>query len=96
MQHDIQFYNNFIENKERLNVEKATKNINIPHLIFHGDGDIAVPVEHAKNLHLWNPTSELVIIKNADHVFGAKQPWIEDEFPEDFKLVLKKTIDFLK
>ena len=96
MPHDIQFYNNFIENKERLNVEKATKNINIPHLIFHGDGDIAVPVEHAKNLHLWNPTSELVIIKNADHVFGAKQPWIEDEFPEDFKLVLKKTIDFLK
>lgn len=96
MPHYIQFYNNFIENRERLNVEKATKKLSIPHLIFHGDGDFAVPVQHGKNLHAWNPKSELVIIPNANHVFGAKQPWTEKEFPEDFELVLKKTLEFLK
>ncbi|MFY0630515.1 MAG: alpha/beta fold hydrolase [Flavobacteriaceae bacterium] len=96
MPHYIQFYNNYIENKELLDVEKATKKINIPHLIFHGDGDLAVPVIHGKNLHRWNPNSELVIIPNANHVFGAKQPWTEEKFPEDFKIVLEKTIAFLK
>tara|TARA_R110001632_G_scaffold11422_2_gene41224 strand:+ start:1307 stop:2149 length:843 start_codon:yes stop_codon:yes gene_type:complete len=96
MPHYIQFYNNFIENKERLDVEKAAKKINIPHLIIHGDGDLAVPVQHGKNLHQCNPESELVIIPNANHVFGAKQPWIEEKFPEDFRLVLEKTIAFLK
>jgi pimeloyl-ACP methyl ester carboxylesterase len=96
MPHYIQFYNNFIEHRDRLNVEKAVKKITIPHLIFHGDGDIAVPVIHGKNLHAWNPNSELIIIPDANHVFGAKQPWIEKEFPEDFEEVLKKTIEFLK
>lgn len=96
MPHFIQFYNNYIENKEFLNVEKATKNINIPHLIFHGDGDLAVPVVHGQNLHAWNPKSELVIVPNANHVFGAKQPWADEEFPKDFKIVLEKTIAFLK
>lgn len=95
MPHYIQFYNNYIENKELLNVEKATKKITIPHLIFHGDGDVAVPVFHGENLHQWNPNSELVIIPNANHVFGAKQPWTDEKFPEDFKIVLEKTIEFL-
>ncbi|MBL4604202.1 MAG: alpha/beta fold hydrolase [Flavobacteriaceae bacterium] len=96
MPHYIQFYTNYIENKELLNVENATKKINIPHLIFHGDGDLAVPVHHGQNLHAWNPKSELVIIPGANHVFGAKQPWTDEKFPKDFKMVLEKTIQFLK
>ena len=96
MPHYIQFYNNFIKHRERLNVEKAVKKITIPHLIFHGNGDVAVPVIHGKSLHAWNPNSELVIIPNANHVFGAKQPWTEKEFPKDFEEVLEKTIEFLK
>jgi len=96
MPHYIQFYNNFIENMERLSVEAATKKIAIPHLIFHGDGDLAVPVEHGENLHSWNPNSELVVIPGANHVFGAKQPWVHEEFPENFLVVLEKTITFLK
>lgn len=96
MPHYIQFYENYIQNKERLNIENASKNINIPHLIIHGDGDDAVPFFHAENIHSWNPKSELINIPNANHVFGAKQPWTEETFPEDFKIVLEKTIAFLK
>ena len=96
MPHYIQFYENFIENKKELNIENACKQIQIPHLIIHGDGDTSVPVQHAQNLHTWNPKSELFIISNANHVFGAKQPWTEKEFPEHFQLVLEKTIEFLK
>ena len=69
MPHYIQFYENYIQNKERLSLENAARNINVPHLIFHGDGDFAVPVSHGQNLHTWNPNSELVIIPDANHVF---------------------------
>ena len=96
MPHYIQFYENYIENKERLTIEIATKKITIPHLIIHGDGDTSVPVQHGKNLHQWNPSSRLIIIPKANHVFGAKQPWLEDQFPNDFELVLKETINFIK
>lgn len=96
MPHYIQFYENFIEHQEVLNVETATKKITVPHLIIHGDGDHSVPVKHAKNLHRWNPSSVMKIIPNANHVFGAKQPWLENHFPKDFELVLKKTINFIK
>ncbi|MEQ6123178.1 alpha/beta fold hydrolase [Pseudotenacibaculum sp. MALMAid0570] len=95
MPHYIQFYEDFIKNKERLNIKTACKNITIPHLIIHGDGDIAVPFSHAEKLHEWNPNSELCKVSNANHVFGAKQPWEASTFPEDFDFVLKKTFEFL-
>ena len=96
MPHYIQFYHNYIENKDRLSVQKAAERIRIPHLIIHGDGDTSVPVNHAHNLHQWNPNSEICIISEANHVFGAKQPWTESNFPKDFDLVLEKTFQFLK
>ncbi|MDT7832396.1 alpha/beta fold hydrolase [Flavobacteriaceae bacterium S356] len=96
MPHYIQFYENYIANKTYLDVQKASENSTIPHLIIHGDGDMAVPIFHAQNLHTWSSTSELYIIPEANHVFGAKQPWTEDEFPKDFQKVLTATFGFLK
>ena len=95
MPHYIQFYNNYIKNKKRLDIQKATRKITIPQLIFHGGGDLGVPVAHAENLYQWNPASELMLLPKTNHVFGASQPWLEDKLPEDFSIVLKKTIDFI-
>jgi hypothetical protein len=36
-----------------------------------------------------------MLLPKANHVFGASQPWLEDKLPEDFSIVLKKTIDFI-
>lgn len=96
MPHYIQFYENYMENKTRLNIENACKNIAVPHLIIHGEGDDAVPFLHAENLHSWNPKSKLYRIPNANHVFGAKQPWTKPNIPTDFKLVLDTTFKFLQ
>lgn len=96
MPHYIQFYEDYIKNEERFNIENASKRISIPHLIIHGDGDVAVPFFHAENLHQWNPKSKLINISGANHVFGAKQPWDSVEFPNDFNQVLEKTIAFLQ
>ena len=95
MPHYIQFYENYKEHETYLDIQKATQNLTIPHLIIHGDGDVAVPIFHAKNLHEWNPDSQLCIIPEANHVFGAKQPWTEKAFPTDFQITLEETFDFL-
>ena len=95
MPHYIQFYHNYSKNKERLDVKKAVKQLSIPQLIVHGEGDLAVPVIHAENLHQWNPASELMLLPKANHVFGASQSWLKDKLPEDFSIVLKKTINFI-
>lgn len=95
MPHYIQFYTNFIEHKERLSVERAAKKITIPHLILHGDADTSVLINHAKNIHQWSKTSILIVIPNATHVFGAKQPWNQKNIPTDFKIILEHTIKFI-
>lgn len=96
MPHYIQFYENYKAHEDYLNVQKAAEVLNIPHLIIHGDGDLAVPIQHAQNLHHWNPNSKLHIIPRANHVFGAKQPWTVDTFPDDFQEVITETLRFLK
>ena len=95
MPHYIQFYYNFIYNKNRLNVKNAAKKMSIPHLIIHGDKDISVPFIHAQNLHEWNTTSQLIIVPESNHVFGTSQPWINKKLPKDFIFVLEKTIAFI-
>jgi len=94
MPHYFQYYTSFIENKERLSIAKAVKNIKVPHLIIHGTEDPTVSIEEAEQLHHWNPESELFLIKDADHVFGAKHPWLEDYLPPHLALVIEKSINF--
>ncbi len=96
MPHYIQFYHDYMKNEDLLNIEKSCKNIEIPHIIIHGDQDEAVPLFHAENLYRWSTKSILSVIPEANHVFGAKQPWTEKEFPEHFQDVLDKTLTFLK
>lgn len=96
MPHYIQFYEDFIQNEERLTIKRAIENLHIPHLIIHGDNDTSIPVDEAKIQHIWNPKSELVIIANADHVFNTKHPWENETLSKELQEVVEKSIDFLK
>ncbi|WP_298509812.1 alpha/beta hydrolase [uncultured Kordia sp.] len=96
MPHFYQFFEDFKANATRLDIQRATKNIHIPHAIIHGTTDPAVSVEEAQKLHQWNPKSELYLIENADHVFGARHPWNETQLPKDLQHVVQTTIDFIK
>jgi pimeloyl-ACP methyl ester carboxylesterase len=96
MPHYFQFYQDYEQNLERLNIQGAIENIDIPVLIFHGDNDEAVHVNAARLLHGWAKNSHLEIIEGSDHSFGAKHPWDEDELPNDMKLVVEKSIAFVK
>lgn len=96
MPHYIQFYNDFVENENKLTIRTAAESLQIPHLVVHGTEDATVPLIEAESIHKWSSNSELFLIPNGDHGFGAKQPWEEVELPKDFLKVLEKTIQFIK
>ena len=75
MPHYYQFYENFMANESRLTIQAAVKNLNLPHLIIHGDADTTVDIKEALALHKWNPESQLIIIEGANHIFGSHHPW---------------------
>lgn len=96
MPHFYQFYENFIQNKERLDIKKATEQLAIPHLLIHGDSDTSVLIDEAENLQLWNPNADYKIIKNADHVFNVKHPWKQKDMSKEMEEVVYLCINFIK
>jgi dienelactone hydrolase len=90
-----QLYEDFQNNKERLNIIHALKKLNVPLLICHGTEDEAVPVANAHLLHQAASNAELFLVPS-DHVFGRKHPWTEKFLPEAMQAVVRKTIDFFK
>ena len=92
---NYQFVESVFQNKSRLSIETASKNMNKPHLIIHGTKDMAVHVEDAKLVHSWGPNSEVELIDGANHVFGGKHPWNEKYLPLHSKKAIERTIKFL-
>lgn len=90
-----QLYDDYLQNKERLSIEKAIKKIDIPLLFCHGTLDTAVPIEKAFELKRWQPAVKLFTIES-DHVFGRSHPWKEKELPVAMEAVVQESLDFLK
>ena len=95
MPHYFQFYTNFKENEGRLIIQRASSNLNIPHLIIHGENDDVVSLKEAENIHKWNPKSELVIIEKMNHPLGCTQPWKDVEMPIHLNEVVKHSVNFV-
>ena len=95
MPHYYQFYEDFVTNKKRLNIERAVKQIKNPYLIIHGNKDTSIHLSEAQNLHTWNPESQLQIIENADHVFNIKHPWKNELPSKEFQVVINSILTFL-
>ncbi|MDB5228896.1 MAG: alpha/beta hydrolase [Bacteroidota bacterium] len=93
---NYQLYENYIANKERLNIPGAAKEIEVPWLIVHGTNDSSVPYYSAEQLHEWNKKSELFLIEDADHTFGGKHPWTENKLSKDSRTAVEKTIGFFR
>ena len=91
-----QFYETIQNNKERLNIVKAAKQLAIPFLIVHGTADNAVAFKDAEELHQVCKQSELLVIENGDHTFGAKHPFNCTVFPEHANTVIQHTLEFFK
>lgn len=95
MPHYYQFYKDFDDNKNRFDVERAAEMVKANFLIIHGANDESVNVKNAEHLHILNPNSELFLLENANHTFGAKEPWTDNELPHALRMVTEKCIDFI-
>jgi pimeloyl-ACP methyl ester carboxylesterase len=95
MPHFYQFYQDFTKNENRLNIQKAVENLEIPKLIIHGDNDTSVLINEAEKLHNWNTKSDYRIIENADHVFNTSHPWESEILSQELKEVVNLSIIFL-
>ena len=93
----FQFYKDCIENTERMDIQKAVSNTNIPQLIVHGTDDHTVLIDDADLIGSWKKSIKIHKITMSDHVFGAYHPFNDDdEMPSDFKQAIDITIKFLK
>jgi pimeloyl-ACP methyl ester carboxylesterase len=75
-------------NPERLNIILRATEITQPWLIAHGDADTTVTLNHAEELYAAHPVAQLYIIAEGDHVFGAKEPWMEKNLAGAFVKLL--------
>lgn len=88
-------YEDYIENKHRLNIERAVTNMKIPFMAIHGTEDPTVPFEQSMQMKSWNINVKLDLIPLADHVYGMKHPPALT-IPFDLSIVIEHTVAFLK
>jgi len=95
MPHFYQFFEDFKQNENRLNIQRAVSKLSIPYLIIHGDNDTIVFIYEANQLHSWSSKSQLEIIENANHVFNTSHPWEKEILSEELEKVTQLCIEFL-
>lgn len=90
-----QLYQDYTQNREKLDICKAIKSLDINILICHGTLDNAVTVEKAFELKNCQPSAHLFTVES-DHVFGRKHPWPTKELPAAMEAVVDASLQFLK
>lgn len=85
----------FEQYKNELDIRKSAKELTKPWLIIHGDDDINVPLDVAKEFRGLNPNAKFEIVENANHVFGASHPYLGTTLPECLLTVCKESVRFI-
>jgi pimeloyl-ACP methyl ester carboxylesterase len=93
MPHNYSQYIDFLVNRKYLDIQTATKELNKPLLLIHGDADNSVNVQEGESLAEWSGR-ELTVIRGAEHTFGSQHPWDKLVLPEELKLVCQLTAKF--
>jgi dipeptidyl aminopeptidase/acylaminoacyl peptidase len=92
----IDIRNDFYANQSRLDIQAATRSLQIPQLIVHGTNDESVLLREAEALKIWNPFAEFVELHGANHTFGGKHPWEEKTLPDDTIKAIQATTSFFR
>lgn len=80
-------------NGERLDVLAACHRLTCPVLVVHGARDRCLPLSSARRIADAAPRAELVVIEDAGHAFGARDPLVE--VPPRLERLLDVTTDWL-
>ncbi len=91
----FELFEEWQNNKSKLDVEACARSIEIPWLIAHGDEDEAVFVKDAYTLKECNPEANVAIIEGANHTFGRVHPFTGDALPKYSQQLLDACFKFL-
>ncbi len=91
-----QIVEDFQSNRDRLDVPKAVKNLNIPVLLIHGTTDETLPYQNTERLA--GPGSDIIFMKvqGANHVFGGSHPFTGRTLPDHTLKIVNKTVSFFQ
>jgi pimeloyl-ACP methyl ester carboxylesterase len=95
MKLNVSLLDDLEKNKDdRLNIEKAVRELNKPLFIVHGEQDLAVPLEEAEKLYALadKDLTDLYVVPAAGHTFDIKHPF--EGTNEKFEAILEKTYQF--
>lgn len=90
-----QLYQDFVNNKEKYNIQKALSCLTIPILLCHGTLDESVPFSAFEKLKKSNKNAAVFVVES-NHVFGRSHPNTEHKIPEVCLEVINNNIHFLK
>ncbi|MFD2245636.1 alpha/beta hydrolase family protein [Pontibacter ruber] len=91
-----QIFENFVQNRDRLEIKQMIRKMRQPLLILHGEQDETLPIQMAHDLQSWKPDAELHLLPETDHSFGGKHPYEHDELPEAARVAADLTVDFFR
>lgn len=86
----------FYAHKSKLDLPVLSARMNKPVMLIHGTEDTSVHISESEQLQNWIPYAELKRIIGADHTFGGKHPWTQQELPEHSLQVIKETVSFFR
>jgi pimeloyl-ACP methyl ester carboxylesterase len=95
MSHNISFYEDFQANRNKLDISARLASIDIPFLIVHAEDDEAVTADEALTLNAKALCSDLLLLDEGGHTFGASHPWTMKEIPAPLRQVCDASISFL-
>ena len=86
-------YKDAIENADRLMAVKRVRELDIPALFVHSEGDEGVHYSEAEKLyeHCSAEDKKIELIPDSGHTFNTAHPFEDEEFPEEFATVLSIT-----
>jgi uncharacterized protein len=88
-------YADYMAKQSAYSLRNAVAELACPLCILHGDRDEAIPLTHAEDLAK-NAKSDtpLIVIANANHVFGGTHPYLSDELSPTATELFEKTSQF--
>lgn len=95
MPHKYSFYQDYMTNRDKLDITKAAQTIDLPWAIFHGTNDTSVTISEGEQLQRVSKGAKLIPIEGANHVFGAKEPYLSSTLPPHTSELIVKTLNFI-
>ncbi len=91
-----QLVEDFMANRERLDIPSVAARLNKPFLIIHAEDDETLPVNMAHELKANQPLAEVIILPEGGHTFGGKHPFPDTILPPFAQVVAERTVEFFK